>query len=244
MQLIRDNFINKITETATNAVGAYIILLLGINSHQQMTNSHPNATIHMGAGPPDAADVREISFAPTHQQTQNTFQSNRNILSELFFTEIIQYWFEFLLEIYGDALRRNMAGETDYPIPNAKPKIDFTLSGTDLTQNIENSACKEFDFLAASEKLRVIKTILGVNLTTIDADIKLLKTNIQVRNILQHRRGVVSEKDLSELGVHSIIEDHGNLTKEITADQKISRTVYDIENLVGSLIIIAKTLVA
>lgn len=116
-------------------------------------------------------------------------------------------------------------------------------TGSALIDNIEASACKNFDFLAAPEKLKIIKTLLGVSLNAISNDTTILKTNIQVRNILQHRNGTVDAKDLSDLGVSSIEKDHGNSTSAILAGQKITRTCFDIENLVDSLINIAKTLV-
>jgi len=242
MQTIRDDFIMKVTQAATNAVGSSVVLQLGITNHQQYAASYPSATAHMGAGPPGTPGVRAVKFSPTHQEIQNTLQSNRNILFELYLTEIIQYWFDFLLQVYREALKRNASGTTSYPIPSAKTKIDLSLTGSALIDNIEASVCKDFDFLNAPEKLKIIKTLLGVSLNTISNDTTLLKINIQVRNILQHRNGIVDAKDLSDLGVSSIEEDHGNSTSSILAGQKITRTCFDMENLVDSLINIAKTL--
>lgn len=243
MHTIKDGFINKVTQAATNAVGASVVLQLGISNHQQYSTQYPNATVHMGAGPPGTPGVRAIKFSPTHQQVQNTLQNNRDILFELFLTEIIQYWFDFLLDIYQEALNQNASGAANYPVPSAKTKIDLSLTGASLIQNIEESACKDFDFLAAPEKIRIIKTLLGVNLSSVTNDVEILKVNVQVRNILQHRNGIVNTKDLSDLGVASINEDHGNSVNSVSAGQRITRTGFDIENLVDSLIKIANTLI-
>ena len=186
---------------------------------------------------------RTIKYASTHQETQSILQSNPNILFELFLTEIIQYWFDFLLAIYTEVLEANLLNNSNYPIPDTKLKVNLSLSGVNLSQNIKDTACKDFGFLNASEELKIIKKALGVNLSTIPSDVALLKTNIQVRNILQHRNGIVNQKDLSDLGAASIDEDHGDSQKSIVAGQKITRTPFDIENLTDSLINIAKTLI-
>ena len=241
---IRDDFIQKITEATEKAMGAYVVLQLGIKQHQSFSNPYLSAPISVMVGHPNNPG-RTIKYAPTHQQTQSMLQNNPNILLELFLTEIIQYWFDFLLAIYTEVLEANLLNNSNsnYPIPDAKLKVNLSLSGVNLSQNIKDTACKDFDFLKASDKLKIITKALNKNLSTITIDVTLLKTNIQVRNILQHRNGIVNQKDLSDLGIASIDEDHGNLPKSIVAGQKITRTPFDLENLTDSLINIAKTLI-
>lgn len=223
-------------------MGAYVVFQLGIQQHQSLSNTYPNSPISVALGHPNNPG-RKIKYAPTHQEIQSMLQSNPNILLELFLTEIIQYWFDFLLAIYTEVLEANLLSNSNYPIPDTKLKVNLSLSGVNLSQNIKDTACKDFDFLKASEKLKIIKEALDVNLLTIPSDIALLKTNIQVRNILQHRNAIVNQKDLSDLGTASIDEDHGNSQKSIVAGQKITRTPFDLENLTDSLINIAKTLI-
>lgn len=243
MQSIRNGFISEITDKATIAVGASVVLQLGINNHQQIATSHPNATLHMGAGPPGTPGVRAIQLAPTHQQIQNILSNNRNVLFELYLTELIQRWFDFLGDIYKKAINDNLSGAAQYSIPGAKIKVDFTLLGSGLNQSLLDSACGDFDFLSAPDKLKTVRRTLGVDLSPVASDVTLLKENIQVRNILQHRRGIVSSGDLTDLGVASITEDHGNSTKAIVAGQKVTRTGFDIENLANSMVAVSNILI-
>ena len=235
MQSIRNHFISEITQTATIAVGASVVLQIGINNHQQIASSHPNATLHMGAGPPGTPGVRAIQLAPTHQQIQAILSNNRNVLFELYLTEIIQHWFDFLGDIYKKAISDNLSGAAQYSIPATKIKVDFTSAGPGLNHSLLASACGDFDFLSAPDKLKTIRKTLGVDLSSVANDVALVKENIQVRNILQHRGGIVSAEDLSDLGVASITEDHGNSTNAVVAGQKVTRTGFDIENLANSL---------
>ena len=241
MQIIKNEFIIKITQSAKNAVGSSIVLQIGINGHQQIASTHPNATLRMEAGSPV---VRKINLAPTHQQIQNILTNNRNILFELYLTELVQYWLDFLDNIYRKALQDNLSGATKYSIPLTKCNVNFTLTGQmNLSQSLIDSACNDFNFLAASHKLKTVKKLLGINLLLVANHETVIKTNIQVRNILQHRKGIVCSSDLKKLNVRFITEDHGDTISNIAAKDKITRTGFDIENFVHSLIIIAKTLI-
>ena len=153
---IRDDFIQKITEATEKAIGAYVVLLLGIKEHQTLSKSYPSAPIYVGVGHPNNQS-RTIKYTSTHQAIQTILQSNRNILLELFLTEIIQYWFDFLLAIYTEVLEANLLNNSNYPIPDTKLKVNLSLSGVNLSQNIKDTACKDFDFLNALEKLKIIK---------------------------------------------------------------------------------------
>ena len=243
MRQIKNDFIEKITQSAKISVGTSVVLNFGINNHQQYALSYPDATIHIGAGPPDVDGVRKIMFSPTHQQIQSFLTNNRNILFELYLTEIIQYYFEFLGNLYKKAIIDNISGNSSYPISPQKTTVDFTLSETDFNNSIISSACIDFDFLPASKKFSLVRNIFEVESSDIESELALIKTNIQVRNILQHHKGVVKAKDLEQLGVQSIIEDHGNEIKHIAANERITRTGFDIENLVNALIKVSHTLI-
>ena len=240
---IRDQFINKVKAIASDSVGSFVILQLGVQQHKQYANSHPNAKILVGAGGPGTPGNRPVKYAPTHDRIQATLTTNKNMVLRLFLAELVQTWFDFLADIYEKALADNLNGVQSYTIPAAKTKVNFSLSGSLLTQQLKETACKDFDFLPAKEKLKIIKDTLSKNLSDQAAQLDTIRTNIKVRNILQHGNGIVSAEDLSELGSSSIKEDHGNSIKSVTAGQKISRTPFDIENLVDAMVDVACALI-
>ena len=240
---IRDKFINKLKAIASDSIGSFVILQIGIKEHQKIAKLHPNSKIHVGAGAPGATGVRSVKYAPTHGGIQTTLTNNGNMVFELFLAELVQTWFDFLADIYEKALLDSLNGIQSYSIPASKTKVNFSLSGPLLTQQIKEAACKDFDFLPAKEKLKTIKDTLGENLSGQSAQLDTIKINIKVRNILQHSNRVVSTEDLSDLGASGIEEDHGNSTNVVTAGQKISRTSYDIENFVDAMVDVAYVLI-
>lgn len=244
MQTIRDSFINKIALSAQNSVGATTVLQLGINEHAPIATQFPNSSIKIGVGHPTSQNARAISFSPTHKQTQNILQNNRNILFELYLTEIVQHWFDFLSEIYERALSSNLSGNSGYTLEKIRiSTVDFS-SLTALKNSAIKSAVDDFDFLRAAEKTKIIKKILNITFSQQEEkDIAVIKTNIQVRNILQHNGGIVKQKDIDELGTNHIEQDEGNTITRIVAGQKITRTAFDIEKLVSSMIKIANVII-
>lgn len=243
MRTIRDKFIKKVVDTTTDAIGAYSILQMGINNHTAIATKYPTATLHVGAGAPGTPGVRAVKYAPTHAQTQAKLSSNRELILELYLSQLVQEWFDFLAEVYEKAIDDNLNSGAGYSIPQAKIKIDLSLSSTQLNLQIKESAYKDFDFLNAKDKLKNIERTLSKDLSSLSSQKQLLVVNIKVRNILQHASGVVSSYDLSDLGMASITEDHGNRTVSKVAGQRITRTAYDIENFTDALVDIANGLI-
>ena len=102
MYSVKNLFLSNIKRSATNAVGMMMVLYTGMQHHQQIAAKYPDATMAMGVGHPDNPQ-RKIAFTPTHQQVSNTLSSNMNILFELYLSEIVAYWFDFLTEVYQKA---------------------------------------------------------------------------------------------------------------------------------------------
>jgi len=243
MESIKKDFIGKIQSAVTDSIGVYCILGVGKNEHAKSASQYPDARFLVGAGDPNDKNSRIVKFAPTHSSIQNKLDKNPNLILELYLTEIIQHWYDFLIDLYEKSLRCNFYQGAEYPIPKAKINIDLSLKDNALYEQVIETSLKDFDFLSASAKLKIINKILSANFDGIENDIKTLKVNIQVRNILQHRLGSVNKKDLSDLGCSYIEEDHGNKVNRIKDGEKVTRTVYDIETLVDSLTNIANKLV-
>jgi len=243
MKTIRDKFIKKVVESTSDAFGAYCILQEGINSHQSTAAKYPTATLHIGAGAPGTPGVRVVKYAPTHAETQTKLTNKREIILELYLSQIVQEWFDFLAEVYEKAVDDNLNNNAGYSIPPSKIKIDLSLSSAHLNQEIKASACKDFDFLNAKEKLKTIEKTLAQDLSSLITQKQLLLANIKIRNILQHASGMVSAEDLSDLSIGSFIEDHGNKMVAKTTGQRVTRTAFDIENLADTLIDIANALI-
>lgn len=242
MRNIKVKFVDKVETSVTEALGFHTLIYFGQMKHAEQTGGTPNARSMFGVGHPSNPS-RMVSYAPRHIDIQRKVQDKSNVILELYLTEIIQHWFDFLGEIYRKALVENYFNNGNYSIPPSKVKLDLTLKDNDLYNSIIESCVRDFDFLQAKEKLKQIKNTLGADLSLLQSEERVINENIQIRNILQHRLGKVTSKDLSDLGISFLSEDHGDSITKISANHRITRTVYDLEKLVLSLKKIADKLV-
>ncbi|MFM2429003.1 MAG: hypothetical protein RLZZ511_216 [Cyanobacteriota bacterium] len=241
---IREQFVSKISDKALYSIGTYVVLVKGMTMHRESLAAGLDAPMVVAAGPPDVSGVRVIKYQPTNSQASEIVAENNYMIFEAFLAELVQIWFDFLADIYEQAIEDNLQGKDHpYPIPEAKVKVDFSLSGFKLNQQLKKSARKDFDFLPAKDKLKIVRKTLQKDLSGKEAQLKLIKTNIYIRNILQHGNGIVSSEALKDLGVDVIQEDHGNRRQDVLANQKVSVTPYDIENFVDAMIEVAQTLI-
>ncbi|ELP6989649.1 hypothetical protein [Vibrio sp. 99-70-13A1] len=242
MRNIKTNFVDKIETSITEALGFHTLIRFGQMKHAEQIGVNLNARAMFGVGHPSNPQ-RTVSYAPKHIDIQRKVDDKPNVVLELYLTEIIQHWFDFLADLYQKALEENYFNSGSYAIPPSKVKLDLTLKDNDLYNSIIGSCVRDFDFLQAKEKLKQIKRTLAADLSGLQADEHLINENIQIRNILQHRLGKVSSKDLSDLGISSFSQDQGDSINQISAGARITRTVYDLEKLVISLKRVADKLV-
>jgi len=186
MKGIKENFISKITYSAKKSTGLSLVLKLGTELCKKNPATNPEDKLVIGAGHPDDKNSRLVKYSLTYEENDILLNRSRDILFELFLTEIIQHWFTFLLEIYENALLENLRGGNKYPIKVSRLTLDLSKERDELIENIHENACRNFDFIKADEKLKTVKNLLNVNLVQIENDIKILKSNIKIRNILQH----------------------------------------------------------
>jgi hypothetical protein len=137
MIVIRDKFVDKVRAIASDSVGSFVVLQMGVKQHQQHAALHPNATIQVGAGAPDTPRVRAVKYAPTHGQIQTSLSNNRNLILELHVAKLVQAWFDFLSDVYEKAIDDNLNHSQGYSIPASKFKVDLSLSGSQFKQQID-----------------------------------------------------------------------------------------------------------
>jgi len=243
MESIRDDFINKIETSARDANGVYVLMQIGSNTHAIQAKKHPNGKYYTGVGNPNDPSTRFCIYTPSNQAIQTNIKNNKTIIFEMYLTEIVQHWFEFLTNLYSFAVSQNIDGLSNFIIPKSKINIDYSLSSNDLIEWIKSESKKDFDFKSSEEKLRILRKMMSKDFREHTNDISVIKTNIQVRNILQHKNRLITQEDLIHLGKQYIELDEGNKITQLLAGDKVTRTAFDIENFVVSLIKIAKLLV-
>ena len=148
MQTIRNNFQGKIITSVSNAVGTSVVLQLGINHHAALAQQTPNARLVVGAGSPRQSGVRTVQVAPTHAAIQQVLQQNRNILYELYLSELIQHWFDLLSDLYQKIISDKLRCMGNYTPPKIKIRLDFDEASKNVVRHIEEITKNKFDFFA------------------------------------------------------------------------------------------------
>ena len=243
MQSIRTNFQTKIETTLSNAVGTSVVLQIGVHHHAVHAKRTPNARLFVGVGPPGEAGSRAVQAAPTHRAIHQLLKQNGNILYELHLAELVQHWFDFLSDLYQKIISEKLRRSANYTPPKTKIHFDFDDASNDVITHIEEMTQKEFDFLNADEKLKAIRKSLNVDLSSYTQDEMTIRANVKIRNISQHGLGIVDASDLRKLGISSFQVDQGGAIDQVGVGQRITRTAFDLENLVGAMTNISGALV-
>lgn len=242
MEIICNAFINKVETTTRLGIGSSFVILLGHHQHKQIAKS-PHSKILTGSGHPDDQNKRVIKYSPTHKELVELIESNEDLLLELFLTELIQHWFDYLADLYQEIVKSCLRGEKKYKLSKVQPKIDFSeLSNSNLEQILIHSSVQSFNFQSAQKKIDIIEKALSVDLSHLSNEKNNIKKFIVVRNIFQHSLGYVRCDDLDMLGKSSIHLDDGQSQKCFNAGDRLKLSAFDMETCADSLIAIAKAL--
>lgn len=243
MQLIRDDFHASIRTEIEVALGLYFVLNVGRVQYAQIANSYPNSRAFVGSGNP-ISNPRTIAFAPTHSFVSNTLAAQPNLVFEGFHASIVQHWFDFLLKVYTFCAGEAISGVRHRNIPDIDIAYNFERApGVSLETSLVIACREAFDFKQADEKLRVVRTALGVDLQGVQSEVRVIKENIIIRNMIQHNKGIIRDEDLRRLGANSISCDEGNAVIQKVAGDRVQRTAYDLEACVTAMMTVSSVLV-
>ena len=147
---------------------------------------------------------------------------------------LIQEWFIYLDSVFGAALLHCLKKHTVSRLPN----MDLRLDKLELTNMIDlrKSICSKleepFSFRPYPEKIKLLLTMFAV---TIDHTLQYkMKTHVTVRNIFQHNRGIIRQRDLDEIGRpngYFELLDHNGSKQEYALQDKITLSKSDIDDL-------------
>ena len=244
METIKDSFINKVKSAATLGIGVQLILGIGHREHKKTAAKYPDAWLMVGVGAPTDPDPRVVKYIPTHKMASDLIEANPNVVLELVLTELIQYWFDFLSDVYRYLLSKVLAGDTTIKLRKCQVKLNPTDLGIgDINTYVENSCVDAFDFENAQEKLVIVRKALNVDLTGVQNQVNEIKKFITIRNIFQHNLGVIRHDDITAIGSTSITLDEGDKITEYKVGDRIKISPFDIEICADSLIEVNNALI-
>lgn len=245
MKTICNSFVNRIKNTTKLGLGASTIFQLGHNCYIETALKFPDAQILIGSGKPNEPNARIIKYATTHKELFKLMENNKGLLLELVLSELVQHWFDYLLEIYKEVIKKSIRGEKCYNLPKLQPKIDVTkISSTNLEQVLIDASVESFDFETSQNKLHIIRKALNVDLSNVSNDVESIKKFITIRNIFQHNLGVVRTDDVVGLGFANISLDTGKSIRQFKVGDRLELSPFDIEAYADSIIAVSQALVS
>lgn len=218
-------------------MGQFSLVVLGHLRHAPFATQYPDAIARIGDGFPQQP-TREVKYTPTHREIADGKDHSLALVLEGALSDLVQQWHELLKDLYELALTQTVEGHADYAIEKIQPKLTVAeLRGPNAIKHILAQAVRNFDFEEASNKLRIVRKIYNVDLTDIQAAVRTVNKFILVRNIFEHRKGIASDRDITDAGGQLALEEG-----TINVGERIQLSPYDIEAVSDSMIAIAAKL--
>ncbi len=131
-----------------------------------------------------------------------------NRVIELFHGELIQYWFDFLADIYFHMVLTVLDGTNTWALPRTQIPIDLKEHDPNQTNDLlAKSLYESFTFLPAKQKREIVFKALSTSksmadrLAKVKAKVAFIEQNVTIKNVIQHHHGVLKKSDLDFHGV-------------------------------------------
>jgi len=203
MEDLLHEFVNKCDELM--AIGSGYSSLIGGTPLEKAINEQDKIISIFRSVPKN-----QFTFIEGILDSRRVFLENRNIFFETLHSFYVQTWLSFLDNVFGNILERHFAGEMIYKIKPVTIKfVSYEDTPEKLAENIKGRVKEYFsNQVAPMEKLNILEKTLNREITS-----KLknnIKKHIVVRNLIQHNRGKLRERDLQTLDCSSFLYPNAN----------------------------------
>lgn len=243
LEELRDGFTQEIDSLFTHAIAAGMLAVIGIPFSQKHGREYPDAPSTFGAGDPNAPQrigrkrilVRDLA---------DTYKRRDGLLLELTHGRIVRTWYDFLSKIFERILDEFFQGERERVASEGlqlrRLKLDRSIE--DLDASIKEMLENAFNFAKADDQLSIVSKTLALQLS--EESLRMVRLHTAVRNCIEHNAGIVRDADIKALGV-AVISLTDNNAQEVRfgPGERLSITIWDIENLVVALTRAANELV-
>lgn len=154
----------------------------------------------------------------------------------------IQEWSIFLDSIFRKVVLHYLETDMCDALPSQKfnlNKIKAT-SFYDMRVSISQAAMESFSFENYDDKIKMLRSIFGIKSSQLEEKDKIkleamnakVKKHVEIRNVFQHNRGIIRERDLTAIGqkYFELLDDDGN-KRQYKKDDEMILSKPEIENL-------------
>ncbi|MCK5113287.1 MAG: hypothetical protein KAR11_00805 [Phycisphaerae bacterium] len=218
---IIDTVINESTVLFKQCVLAQAVLNLG---QRTLTGFSDTACIKTTVGL--NVEIEPIPIAEVREYTEEF----PHFLLEVLHGRLVQVWqeclsnlFRMLVDLHFSQNRRLVE------LKKRNLSLDFRAT-VSLEDQVTEQICRNFDFEKYSERVKLLNSVFNPNNEQPEHLLQVSK-HVQIRNSFQHRRGVVNEFLLKELGLQkiSILDKEGTQRDcQLDDDIQISLPEFDL----------------
>lgn len=129
----------------------------------------------------------------------NSFKNNYPyFLLDIFHNKQVQIWNDGIDEIFSLLYDLHGHGRKFKELSKKDIKLDFNLDDS-VGEQTRNSVINDFKFKKSLDRIKFIDKILNPRKFE-EQSLKNIKKNVLIRNALQHRKGIIDQYIMNELG--------------------------------------------
>ena len=182
----------------------------------------------------------DIEPIPISELTQYK-TSFPNFLLEVFHNRVVQLWQEFLTSIFCRYVDLHFECIRPFSeLQTRQVRLDF-CSKAGIDEQIKGGLIRDYEFANYAERQKLIDQVRNPNRME-QAHLLNVHKNVQIRNALQHKGGVVDEFFLRSLGWQQIeILDEEGQPKVLRKGDRVSLSIPEFDSFRRSILMVAQT---
>ena len=130
----------------------------------------------------------------------NAFTESTHLYLEAVLSQSVQVWDTFLVEMFRNAVAQHFTGQVPFPIGSEEFPRKFSLTvQLPLDKNIDDiieRICERFAFEKYQDRVDKVYAIYSAKELKKEEPLEMIERFVTVRNVIQHARGVVRQRDL------------------------------------------------
>lgn len=231
---IIDNFINDVNSVFKEFLYSKTIYDIGIDKLDQYSDQFsisPMVGINLSVEPIPMPDIKEFRV---------TFPS---FIYEVYHGKFVQSWIYFVEDIFSFFLDLHFEGKRTFKEFEGPIKLDF--KNIDIRKNInaliKDTIIDDFNNKGYVKKFKLINDGIFKFERKKEDEFTIVRNNVEIRNLIQHNKGIVDISGLKKLGSKEIkIMDKNGEYEIYREHDKIILSIPEIFEFKRSIIFIAQ----
>jgi hypothetical protein len=222
MQTIIDNFQRSLNTMFAEFTLATSCAEVGF---QLISKSGSEKTVSLKLG--EELFTEPVSFSELLSNSQDVKSKGNSFYQNM----MIAAWSDLIDEIFEYFLAQHFDGHRDFvELKRQNIKIDFA-SSISIEVQAKDALSKDFSFRSYPDRFKLINGILNPG-NELDAEIKIIRKHVLIRNSIQHHNSIAYEDLFSQLGAANIeLLDPNGAPLSVTQGNKIYISVPELDYL-------------